>query len=172
MNDIDENAYTKNHVQQESKKTDDSALKALEAIGMTVDEVEMHDTKKVRNDDKQICACGHPVARHTDTYGVVYCKPSRMECPCKRIRPVLWSANMRRFLRKTEGPGPAHALARGIVECVKRNEEVEWTIDLVCDRCKKQSDRLVPTPVTQSGYAQNQPTGYDALLCRECLEQV
>ncbi|WJZ48440.1 hypothetical protein [Actinomycetia phage DSL-LC01] len=173
MSDADKNVYDKKRVQASDEKLKSgSALRALEAIGMTVEEIEMHDSKQSRSDNKQICSCGHPIARHTETHGLVYCKPSRMECSCKRIRPVVVTSNLRRFLRKTEGRGAMHALSRGILECVKRDEEVEWIVDLVCDRCKKAAERLLPTPVTQAGIAVNYQTGYDALLCPSCAEEV
>jgi hypothetical protein len=64
--------------------------------------------------DKRICACGHPLNSHTvGSSGVVLCTPSRMICPCKNARPVLIAGDARKFLRKTMGPGPEHALARG-----------------------------------------------------------
>jgi hypothetical protein len=54
----------------------------------------------------------------------------------------------------------------------QRSKKVKWVVDLKCDRCKKKVGRLVPTPVTQSGIAVNYPTGYDALLCETCVDQV
>jgi hypothetical protein len=47
----------------------------------------------------------------------------------------------------------------------------EWTIDMECDRCHEQG-RLSPVPVTQNGTATQEATGFDALLCTSCREQV
>ena len=148
---------------------------ALEAIGMTLDEAIEGDAALLRSagmKSKDVCVCGHPVSRHTDTHGVVYCKPTRMECPCKKVRPVLEAEDLRAFLRKTAGSGSQHALTRGMAASAQRSKKVKWVIDLKCDRCKKKVGRLVPTPVTQSGIAVNYPTGYDALLCETCVDQV
>jgi hypothetical protein len=119
--------------------------------------------------DKRICACGHPMARHWTELGRTLCKPSKMECPCKfeSHRAVLIAGDARKFLRKTEGPGPEHALARGILASVDSGNSVEWIIEMECDFCKKTA-QLSPVPITQSRSIAYRATGYDALLCREC----
>ena len=153
----------------------DTAEDALAAIGISLEDAIDGDNALLRssgNKSKLVCVCGHPVSRHTETVGVVYCKPTRMECPCKKIRPVLEAEDLRCFLRKTAGSGSMHALTRGMAASAQKEKKVRWVIDLKCDRCKKHVDRLVPTPVTQSGIAVNYPTGHDALLCHSCLGQV
>ena len=166
-------------VQQSGPEDNDeemlSAEDALAAIGISLDEAVDGDNSLLRstgNKSKMICVCGHPASRHTSTAVYVYCKPTRMECPCKKIRPVLEAEDLRCFLRKTAGSGSMHALTRGIAASAQKKKKVRWAIDLECDRCKKQVNRLIPTPVTQSGIAVDHPTGYDALLCEECLDKV
>jgi hypothetical protein len=121
--------------------------------------------------DGRICICGHPVGRHTNIAGIVLCKPTRMECPCKSVRPVLECDDVRPFLRKTSGSGAMHALGRGIAAAHERGKNVAWLVEMKCDRCQKDG-RLSPVPVTKQGVASNEATGYDALLCAECRLEV
>jgi hypothetical protein len=124
-----------------------------------------------RNRDARICACGHPMARHTNVGGIVFCKPTRMECPCKASRAVLEVSDVRMFLRRTDGGGSMHALGRGLQASVVKGCEVSWLIDMQCDRCRKPG-RVSPVPVTQNGYASTYATGFDALLCADCRVEV
>lgn len=146
----------------------------FELLGFGIEEVEAAEEKissQGRLDrDQRICACGHPMTRHWTEQGKTYCKPSKLECPCKfeSHRAVLKAANTRRFLCKTVGTGPEHALARGILASVKAGEKIEWLIDMVCDFCGEK-DRLYPSPVIAPKTVRYVPTGYDALLCGKCL---
>lgn len=121
--------------------------------------------------DRRICLCGHPMARHTNLSGMVYCKPTRMECPCKKPRPVLEVSDVRPFLRKTSGAGPLHALGRGLAAAAAKGIEVRWLVEMKCDRCGK-AGPISPVPVTQRGIAVNEATGFDALLCADCRTEV
>ena len=121
--------------------------------------------------DGRICLCGHPVGRHLVTAGVTLCKPTRMECPCKKVRPVIDSDDVRPFLRKTEGAGVEHALGRGMAAAMNKGIEFRWIVDMECDRCHRQAP-LSPVPVSQAGYSSHSATGYDALLCGECRSEV
>lgn len=135
--------------------------------------LEADERLKTRNPkrDARICACGHPISRHTNVSGIVYCKPNRMECPCKKIRAVLEASDTRPFLRRTEGAGKLHALGRGLVACLEKEINVKWIIELKCDKCAKEGP-LSPVPVSQRGNAMNEPTGYDVLLCAACREEI
>lgn len=124
--------------------------------------------KKPRsNRDSRICACGHPMGRHTNLSGMTYCKPTRMECPCKHPKPVLEASDVRPFLRKTNGAGPMHALGRGLAAAAAKDVEVRWLIEMRCDRCKAEGP-VSPVPVTQRGIAVTEATGFDAFLCADC----
>lgn len=155
-----------------------SAEEALAMIGLTVDEVDDADAalaeqRKVNASiNRHVCACGHAIARHTVTHGIVMCKPARMECPCKKARPVLLAQDTRLFIRKTEGGGAAHALSRGIRESITKGKAVEWLIELVCDRCGTSASNVTPVPVSQQGTSRTYATGYDALLCPDCRVEV
>ena len=143
---------------------------------MTPEEIDAADAelleKKMHPVNRQICVCGHPVSRHTVAHGATYCKPTRMECPCKSVRAVLETSDSRPFLRKTEGSGPFHALSRGIRAAIEKGLKISWMVEMKCDRCGEEADNLFPTPVTQNGIATQYATGHDALLCRGCREQV
>lgn len=122
--------------------------------------------------DKRICACGHPMNSHTiSSSGIVLCTPSRMMCPCKVARPVLIAGDARKFLRKTMGPGPEHALSRGILASFEDGKDVAWIIDRICDRCGRDGN-ISPVPITREGIIKYEATGYDALLCRACRESL
>ena len=153
-----------------------TAREALEMMGIDVDEALAMDEsligKSMPNRDPSVCVCGHPSARHTVTNGVVYCKPTRMECPCRHVKPVLVAEDLRSFLRKTNGPGSMHALTRGIAASLKKGKNVTWTVEAKCDRCGSSGTSVTPTPVTQGGIAVDYATGYDALLCPSCRDQV
>lgn len=155
------------------------AEKALEAMGISLEDMEAAEKKlgdlgvrRYRNTDSRICLCGHGASRHTVINGVVYCKPARMECPCKKLRPVLEVDDTRKFLYRTNGAGPMHALSMGILASAREQKKVEWIADLVCDRCGEQTGSVVPVPVTQTGHATSYATGYDALLCPTCRTEV
>jgi hypothetical protein len=147
---------------------------ALSMLGLSVEEIDKAEeelgTRGPR--DQRICVCGHPVSRHTMTSGVVYCKPARMECPCKKIRPVLEAQDTRAFLRKTEGLGGMHALSRGIRAILAKGKSVRWIVDLECDRCGSSSETVIPAAVTQRGIPTEHATGFDALLCPKCATEI
>ena len=142
---------------------DFSLDEALEA------DIEMRSRPAER--DARVCLCGHPMARHTQISGLVICKPTRMGCPCKKARAVLESDDVRPFLRKTGGAGVQHALGRGLAAAVDKGIKVKWIVDMKCDRCQKEG-QVSPVPVTQRGFATFEATGYDALLCSVCRQEV
>lgn len=152
-----------------------SAKDALAALGMDVDNVLNIDNElrtRPSKRDGRICLCGHGVSKHQIIGGIVVCKPSKMDCPCKKVRAVLDAEDTRPFLRRTQGAGPLHALTRGIAALAASGKDAHWIIDLECDRCHEHSNNLVPVPVTQNGVAVSEPTGFDALLCPACREEV
>lgn len=153
-----------------------SAKDALSAMGLDLDDVLTVDstlrTRPAKRDGR-ICICGHGVSKHTDFgNGVVACKPSKMDCPCKKVRAVLDAEDTRPFLRRTQGAGSMHALARGLAALAQSGKDAQWIIDLECDRCHEHSDNLVPVPVTANGLATDYATGLDVLLCPTCRGQI
>jgi hypothetical protein len=77
------------------------------------------------------------------------------------------AGDVRKFLRKTEGPGPEHALARGILASVQDGKSVEWLVEMKCDFCQEET-KVSPCPISLSRSIEFRATGYDALLCRKC----
>lgn len=170
---VQQKVYTK----QTGRTTLKNTKNILESMGMSIDEVEAANEEIVSQGrrpetDRRVCLCGHGMGRHTIINGLVFCKPSRMECPCKKARPVLEVEDVRKFLRVTRGGGPLHALIQGLLQHSKGGKDAKWITDLLCDRCGKDDGNVVPVPVTQRGFATDSATGYDALLCRECREAV
>ena len=158
---------------------DTSAEDALAAMGISIEDMLKAEdrlaalgTRRYKESDGRICVCGHAVSRHTVINGVVYCKPSRMECPCKKCRPVIEAQDTRKFLRKTSGAGPFHALALGMLSHAKEGKTVKWIDPPKCDRCGTETNNVVPVPVTQRGNAVDYATGFDALLCPKCRVEV
>lgn len=157
------------------------AEEVLAAMGLSLEDMEdaekqleLMGQRRYKTNDNRICVCGHGVGRHTVLSGVVYCKPSRMECPCKKCRPVIEAEDTRKFLFKTNGAGSMHALSMGILASGKEGRSVRWIVDLplTCDRCGDASENIVPVPVTQTGRATSYATGFDALLCPKCRVEV
>ena len=152
-----------------------SAKDALAAMGLSVDSVlEVDNVLRTRPQkrDGRICLCGHGVTKHTVSDGIVLCKPSKMTCPCKKLRPVIDAEDARPFLRRTQGAGQMHALSRGLAALAASGKDAQWIIELVCDRCGEFNESLIPVPVTKQGVATAEPTGFDALLCPTCREEV
>jgi hypothetical protein len=125
------------------------------------------DSKRLDRDNR-ICVCGHPLGRHKpNPRGVIECKPTKMYCSCRTKTPVLKAEDVRDFLFRTVGGGQLHALSRGIQNAVDKGHTVEWLIEPKCEKCGAEG-KVSPTPVTKEGFIKNEPTGFDALLCREC----
>ena len=151
---------------------DDWKKNAFAGLDFTYEDAVAAEEKLLRDGpstqrDKRVCLCGHPISRHTSIAGLVMCKPTRMDCPCKKVRAVLTVQDTRVFLRKTEGSGVLHALGRGMKASVEANKTFEWISPPSCDRCEKVG-HVTPCAVTQRGVIVQMPTGFDALLCQSC----
>ena len=137
-----------------------------------IDEVIRTSAESAKSRDGRICACGHPISRHTEFAGLVSCKPARLECKCKKVRAVLDVPNTRYFMRKTIGNGKSHALLLGLrsaqVAEPDSMENVEWLIPDICDKCGAEGKGAEPVNVTKSGIVIDEPEGYDAFLCGTC----
>lgn len=150
------------------------AVEGLRMLGLSQKDMASLEEDLARRPkrDNRVCICGHPVSRHTNVGGITMCKPTKMDCPCKKCRPVVAVSDLRPFLRKTEGSGGLHALSRGMYALSQKGGKITWLIDLVCDRCNEKTDDLTPVAVSQRGTSASHATGYDALLCRKCREEV
>ena len=115
-------------------RMDELDLPVMPGIGMTVREA-MNELAAARGEltgrDLRVCACGHPVNRHTeiDVYGdgakiALQCQTPRLTCPCKDLKPVLEVKDTRPFLHKTKGVGKSHALILGISSVQTRRRRI------------------------------------------------
>ena len=117
--------------------------------------------------DSGVCLCGHPRSKHIESSLGYTCSPGKLFCPCKRLRVVVESPNLRPFMFKSTGGGVLHALSKGLLKAVELEIEVEWVADSICDRCGREG-RVGPVPVSQRGFEVDEASGFDALLCDGC----
>jgi hypothetical protein len=158
----------------------ESVVRELAKLGVTLEELDQGAEElaermpnRIGGRDNRICACGHRVSAHLVIDGrIAVCQPTRLNCPCKTLRPVAEAEDTRCFNYKTEGAAAFHALWRGMRACAERGKEFRWVASLVCDRCGSAAERLVPVPVTQRGVPVQHASGYDALLCEVCRREV
>jgi hypothetical protein len=153
-----------------------SAKEALELLGINVEDAIETDKKRTeaKPRDPRICLCGHAANKHNMDSGEVQCVPSRYWCPCKKLRPVVQVEDTRLFLRKTNGPNQEHALIRGIAASVVASKEVKWIVEVACDICHRTAaeTKILPTAVTEFKTMSYEATGWDALVCEDCLEKI
>ena len=152
-----------------------SAQSALEALGVSLEEaIEIDQSlRRDKGNNKNICICGHPEARHSLTDRGWVCITTRIDCKCKGLRPVLHSEDVRPFLCKTTGGAGLHALTRGITALALMDppKKITWTAELKCDSCGSLDSIVNVVPVTQQGVPTSYATGYDAFLCQDCREE-
>ena len=130
-----------------------------------------------RRNDKRICICGHPVSRHNET--TKKCRPSRFDCPCQRLHPVIEVPDTRYFLSRSNGSGEKHALTRGIFLARKGMGEdfdsrASWLVDLICENpsCGKPT-KLFPIRCDTDLfriYDSDKDKGVTVFYCAECRE--
>lgn len=156
-----------------------SSIDALAMTGIELEELQDVGAALLKEapKDSRVCICGHSMNKHAVINGYVSCKPSRMSCPCKAVRPVLISTNVRPFMRKSLGSGSAHALMQGFRKAIELDAEISWIDPPTCDYQKNGSkcgstEQVVPCLVTQNGFYTTEPTGYDVFLCVSCKENL
>ena len=156
-----------------------SSIDALAMTGIELEELQDVGAALLREapKDSRVCICGHSMNKHAVINGYVSCKPSRMSCPCKAVRPVLTSTNVRPFMRKSLGSGSAHALMQGFRKAIELDAEISWIEPPTCDYQKNGSkcgstEQVVPCLVTQNGFYTTEPTGYDVFLFVSCKENL
>lgn len=181
------------------KQLDDPA-EILKKMGLDPEEAIQADQRlsRMRRKSPHICVCGHPVSSHTvdesSNPPSVFCKPSKMNCHCNQVLPVLYAEDNRLFWRKTNSYGNEHALIRGITASMSAGKKVSWLLaeHVICYDCERKSKGdLLPALIELNVYGY--PNGklikdykmtkfkksdddyvqeyMDVLLCRKCLDK-
>lgn len=156
-----------------------SSIDALALTGIELEELQNVGAALLKEapKDSRVCICGHSMNKHSVINGYVSCKPSRMSCPCKAVRPVLTSTNVRPFMRKSSGSGSSHALMQGFRKAIELDADISWIEPPTCDYQKNgtkcgSTDQVVPCLITQNGFYTTEATGYDVFLCVSCKESL
>jgi hypothetical protein len=128
-----------------------------------------------KNRDLTICVCGHPTRNHTrnQLLNEDSCQSGKLFCPCLSAYPIIKVPDTRFFMRKTLGNGPKHALSMGIHALASKGSEyanqMEWLVDISCDKCKAEGVKVFPTNVTKQGTIVEDAAALTMLLCEDCL---
>jgi hypothetical protein len=150
-----------------------NARNILEAMGIDPDEaIEAdHRLKTKPRRDPRICVCGHAINKHVPESGA--CEPTRYKCPCRHSIPVLIVDDTRLFLRRATGPGPEHALTRGIAALAEAEKSCEWIPETAkCFKCGSTDNfRAVPTD-SQMEKIVYEHSAYNALVCLTCYKDM
>lgn len=153
----------------------EESLGVLASMGISFEEAKQisETLKTTRLKDDRVCVCGHKMSNHSKTStGLVSCVPSRLQCPCNRMHPVLRSDNLRPFMRKTTGHGVLHALVLGLTKAIEIGATVEWIENPTrCEKCKEEAS-VKPVCVTKQGYKTTESVGWDSLLCDKCFKEL
>ena len=151
------------------------------------EEAKLIASKQTALKDGRVCICGHSSKRHEmNVRGVWQCSANRGSCMCKENRPVIKVDNARIFLRRTVGGGALHALAQGMADALtpktKKDangddvvvpaQNIEWLIELKCDACGKDAEKLIPVCINENGTIMDHSTAKSLLICRTCRENV
>ena len=145
---------------------------SLEDLGIQVDEMNsyMNSLKTgIGNPARQVCICGHALARHTKTEVTGYCNVARAWCSCSEPLPVLEPADLRTFVFSTSGIGKKHALAKGLHALRANGKTARWVIERICFRCGAEDQRVFPAPLTRDKRIANGSGNTNALLCEACV---
>jgi hypothetical protein len=141
-----------------------------------------HKANHSGRNDIRICVCGHLAGAHTShspdparrkmaELGMYDCRPSRMVCPCEEFKPVLRAKEPRRFVRKTQGLGPLHALGQGIQAAVEHGVDIEFLEGEgeKCHGCGAEGVTVMPVALDARGVISDMPQKLNLLLCRDCI---
>lgn len=145
---------------------------SLEDFGIQEDEMDtyMESLKSgVGNPARQICICGHSLARHTKTEVTGYCNLGKLWCSCSEPFPVLEPDDLRTFVFSTNGIGKKHALAKGLHALRRNGKSARWIIERVCFRCGEEGRTVYPAPLTREKRIASGTGHTDALLCDACV---
>jgi len=108
---------------------------AIETMGIDFEMADAVNSKLISKSlDDRICICGHAMRRHSEADMTQFCNPGRTTCHCRKsnMTPVLKAGNVQVFRHSSNGPGPEHALVRGLVSLSKTDKEMEWIEEPFC----------------------------------------
>ncbi len=162
---------------------------SLDIFGISPEQMDaaLEAKKKRGRRDARVCICGHAGGAHflragaqtedIDTYpkGVVGCQAGKTPCACDEFTWVLTVNDVRSFIQKTEGPGPAHALVKGVASADRRGLTIEWREGLACFLCKGAPSEVGPLTViayNERGGEAMRSTNENRFHCEECRAKV
>ena len=119
--------------------------------------------------DRTICSCGHPSAHHGSLQDYTSCSFMNKYCPCRKLLPVIEVEDLRFFQKTTNGEGSNHALALGITSSIRSKKKIQWLIKPVCMKCKSETERVRPVPLTLQSERTNRLGQLNVIACHNCL---
>lgn len=149
------------------------------------EEAERQIAERKNKRDKRICACGHAAKSHSSestsehhqflvAAGRGGCRPSKIVCPCIKFVPVIEASDVRRFIFKTNGPGPMHALSRGIKAATDAEIDLNWVEGARCGKCHSPATdvALYPMALTIEGKESEVATPVNVIFCGKCRSEL
>jgi hypothetical protein len=129
-----------------------------------------------RPSTRRVCLCGHPIKAHIDD---ALCSPTRIDCHCRTLRPVIEVDDTRNFVFKTRG-FREHALMSGMSRTTMSDKKWKWLPgEPRCDACGEINTHIQPVLVDVvkdavvmdiESWGDDPPRRLvDRLLCFRCL---
>lgn len=159
-------------------------------LGITQADVDAFEAKrKLRGKrDSRVCVCGHAAGAHFPVggfggpadiaeheAGTIACQAGKTPCACNRFVYALTASDVRSFIQKTEGPGPDHALSKGIKSSIRRGVKIEWRDGIVCMICHRPPSEvgtLIPIAYNERHGEAFRSTPVNRMHCQSCREEV
>lgn len=126
----------------------------------------------IGNAARQVCICGHALARHSHSDIASYCSFGRAWCSCSEIMPVLETDDLRAFVFSTNGVGRRHALTKGLHALRKNGRSARWIIQRFCFRCGSEDSLFVPAALNRDKRVTRGTGSSNALLCTTCVVEL
>jgi hypothetical protein len=169
MNQANDSATTQKESMDTQEPNEGQPGSALERMGLNANLVSMGLDPELRmRKTKRICICGHSTNHHFTEGPLQICSFGQGNCMCGKNIPVLEASDLRWFMRSTEGPGPDHALSRGIYMAEQNGATVKFFKTPSCFKC---NDGRIGYPVAldRNFFVVNRPGTHNMFLCRECI---
>ena len=147
----------------------------LESIGLSLDQMDSYMISirtGIGDFDRQICICGHPMARHERSGEFSSCTVSKSWCACSSPLPVLEAERIKPFRFASTGFGQKHALSKGVYAMQRQGHTASWLIDPMCFKCKAEDVQIQPAPLSKTKKIIDRSGYTNVLLCMPCIEEV